>query len=229
MNFDGGVVSDVVLSNLTIETVRHAWFWWGDGDPLHVNIKRRSEVHKSIKPGTDAPAGAIRRVLISNVIARGQGSSLINGHPDSWLEDLTLDNVRLYLTSDPKAPYDKAVHALAFRQVRHLTLRDVEVAWGEPASSAWRSALCLEDVQGLSIDGFSGRQAGGAGQAAAVVLDNVTDAVVRDCRAPAGTSTFLRVAGTRTRGLVLHDNDLTRARVAWAAGPEVPKGAVRER
>jgi hypothetical protein len=34
------------------------WFWWGDGDPLHFNIKRRSEVHKSIKPGTDAPAGA---------------------------------------------------------------------------------------------------------------------------------------------------------------------------
>ena len=44
MVFDGGYVSDVVLSNLTIECRRHDWFWWGDGDPIHFNIKRRSEV-----------------------------------------------------------------------------------------------------------------------------------------------------------------------------------------
>src|SRR5256885_11616842 len=44
MVFDGGYVSDVVLSNLTIECTRHGWFWWGDGDPIHFNIKRRSEV-----------------------------------------------------------------------------------------------------------------------------------------------------------------------------------------
>ena len=44
MVFDGGIVEDVVISNLTIETRRFDWFWWGDGDPLHFNIKRRSEV-----------------------------------------------------------------------------------------------------------------------------------------------------------------------------------------
>jgi polygalacturonase len=44
MVFDGGIVEDVVLSNLTIETRRFDWFWWGDGDPLHFNIKRRREV-----------------------------------------------------------------------------------------------------------------------------------------------------------------------------------------
>ena len=44
MVFDGGIVEDVVISNVTIETRRFDWFWWGDGDPLHFNIKRRSEV-----------------------------------------------------------------------------------------------------------------------------------------------------------------------------------------
>ena len=77
MVFDGGVVEDVTISNVTIQTRRFDWFWWGDGDPLHINIKRRSEVHKSVKPGTDPPAGAIRRVLIANVIARGKGGKII--------------------------------------------------------------------------------------------------------------------------------------------------------
>ena len=44
MVFDGGIVEDIVLSKLTIETRRFDWLWWGDGDPLHFNIKRRSEV-----------------------------------------------------------------------------------------------------------------------------------------------------------------------------------------
>src|SRR5215472_7404935 len=44
MVFDGGVVEDVVISNVTIDTHRFEWFWWGDGDPIHFNIKRRSEI-----------------------------------------------------------------------------------------------------------------------------------------------------------------------------------------
>jgi hypothetical protein len=155
----------------TIETVRHDWFWWGDGDPLHFNIKRRSEVHKSIKPGTDAPAGTIRRVLIANVIARGRGSSIVNGHPDSWLEDITVDNFKLYVSSDPKAPYDKAVHGLTFRQVKNLTLKGVEVFWGEPGSAGWQSALSLEEIKGLVLDGFVGRQARAGADTPAVVLN----------------------------------------------------------
>jgi len=228
MNFDGGIVSDVVVSDMVIDTVRHAYFWWGDGDPFHFNIKRRSEVHKSVKPGTDAPAGSIRRVLISHVIARGQGSSVINGHPDSWLQDITFDNVRLHLTADPKAPYDKAVHALEFRRVRNLKLRDVDVTWGEPASPGWRSALHVSEAAGVTIDAFAGRQAGTSADAA-VVLDGVRDATVRSCRATSGTQTFLRLSGSGTTGIALGENDLSRARVPVSIGAEVSKGAVRVR
>ncbi|MBM4160068.1 MAG: hypothetical protein FJ217_03115 [Ignavibacteria bacterium] len=44
MVFDGGYVSDAMVSNLTIECRRHDWFWWGDGELFHFDIKRRSEV-----------------------------------------------------------------------------------------------------------------------------------------------------------------------------------------
>ncbi|MCJ7728269.1 MAG: glycosyl hydrolase family 28 protein, partial [Sedimentisphaerales bacterium] len=89
MVFDGGYVSDVVISDLTIDCRRHKWFWWGDGDPFHFNIKRRSEImNRAPQPG-EPPAGSIRNVKLSNIIARGKGSSLINGHPDSWLDGVT--------------------------------------------------------------------------------------------------------------------------------------------
>jgi hypothetical protein len=228
MDFDGGTVSDVVLSNLTIDCVRHDWFWWGDGDPLHFNIKRRSEVHKSVKPGTDAPAGKIQRVIISNVIARGQGSSICNGHPDNWLEDITIDNFKLYLSSDPKAAYDKSVHALKLERVRNLKLRNLEVFWEEPASPKWESALVLEDIDRLELDGFSGCQAKAGSIKPAVLLTNVQHALVRNGRAKPGTEEFVRVAGERSSDVVLFGNDVREAKVSCAGAEALQPGALRE-
>lgn len=219
MNFDGGVVSDVVLSNLIIQCTRRDWFWWGDGDPLHFNIKRRSEVHKSIKPGDDKnPAGKIQRVLIENVIARGYGSSLCNGHPDSWLEDVTIRNFKLYLEHDPKSEYDKSVHALHFQYARNLNLDQVEVLWkGEPYTQ-WKSALSVEDVQGLEISGFKAV----AGNAGFPVIElNRTDAVsLRNCRALPETAVYLS-AGEQVTNVTLLNNDLRLAKTAVTGGVTV--------
>jgi hypothetical protein len=228
MDFDGGTVSDVVLSNLTIDCTRHAWFWWGDGDPLHFNVKRRSEVHRSVKPGTDRPAGLIRNVLITNVIARGKGSSICNGHPANWMENVTVRGLRLSISSDPAAPYDKAVDCLRFQQVRNLTLKDVEITWEEPGSAKWRSALSLEDISGLELDGFRGRQASTSASAPAVSMKGVTHALIRNCTAPSGTSTFLEVSGGTSGDIVLQGNDLRQARTPFRTTGGVPGGAVRE-
>jgi hypothetical protein len=115
MVYDGGYVSNVILSNLIVNCERFDWFWWGDGDPIYFTIRRRSEsLGRPLQPA-EPPAGSIRNVLIRNVIAHDKGSCLIKGHPDSWLENVSLENIKLFLTSDPSAPYDKAVHAMQFR------------------------------------------------------------------------------------------------------------------
>jgi len=219
MTFDGGAVENVILSNLTIETVRHEWFWWGDGEPFHFNIKKRSEVHATWPPEKDRPAGAIRNIKIQNVIATGMGSSVCNGHPDSWLDGISLENVKLTVAHDPGAPYDKAVHGLVFKQARNLRLRDVEIVWDGPPSEKWRSALALEEVQGVVLDGISAVQAAGAESAPAVLLDQVDFAVVRNCRAAEGTGTFLLLAGEGTKDILLERNDFRKARLPYAFGP----------
>ena len=227
MTFDGGAVENIVLSNLTIETVRYEWFWWGDGEPFHFNIKKRSEVHASWPPEKDRPAGAIRHVKIQNVIARGYGSSVCNGHPDSWLDDVSFENVRLTVAHDPAAAYDKAVHGLVFKQARNLRLRDVEVAWEGPASEKWRSAVAFDEVQGLVLDGVVAVQAPGADSSPAVLLNQVDSAVIRDCRAADGTGTFLTVAGEGTKDILLERNDFRKARLPYSfaegAKPQVLK------
>ncbi|MGZ5454743.1 MAG: glycoside hydrolase family 28 protein, partial [Candidatus Aminicenantales bacterium] len=199
MTFDGGAVENIVLSNLTIETIRHEWFWWGDGEPFHFNIKKRSEVHANWPPEKDRPAGAIRNVKIQNVIARGYGSSICNGHPDSWLDGVSLENVKLIIAHDPNAAYDKAVHGLVFKQARNLSLKDVEIVWEGTPSEKWQSALALDEVQGVILDGITAVQSPAAEKAPAVLLNLVDDAVVRNCRAMEGTGTFLLLAGEGTK------------------------------
>jgi polygalacturonase len=220
MTFDGGAVENVVLSNLTIDTVRHEWFWWGDGEPFHFNIRKRSEVHASWPPEKDRPAGAIRDVKIQNVIARGHGSSVCNGHPDSWLDGVSFENVRLVVAHDPDAAYDKAVHGLVFKQARNLRLRDVEVVWEGPASAKWQSALLFEEVRGLVVDGLTAGQSPAAESAPAVLFHQVEDALIRDCRASEGTGTFFVFSGEGTRDIRLERNDYRKARLpySFAAG-----------
>ncbi|MGD1009026.1 MAG: glycosyl hydrolase family 28 protein [Candidatus Aminicenantales bacterium] len=215
MTFDGGPVENIVLSNLTIETVRNDWFWWGDGEPFHFNIRKRSEVHAGWPKAKDRPAGAIRNVKIQNVIARGYGMSVCNGHPDSWLDGVSFENVKLTIAHDPKAPYDKAVEAIRFELARNLRLRDFEVVWEKPLYGQWRSAFAFENVKGLTLDGVICRQAQDGGASPAILFRDVADAIIRDCRAAEGTGTFLLFSGEGTRDIVLAGNDLRRAKTAF--------------
>ena len=208
MLFDGGVVENVVLSNLVIETKRFDWFWWGDGDPIHFNLVQRHEIDPTLDPSKDPPPGIIRNVTLSNIIAHGPGPCRIHGHVDSPLENITFDNVRLTVDADPESPWQKAPVALTIENARNFRLNDVEIIWEGPTSSHWQSALVVNNVKGLVLDGLSARQAANDTGAPAVVLNGVDRAVVTDCQAQAGTGTFLEVRGEGTRDIVLSANDL---------------------
>jgi hypothetical protein len=223
MVFDKGYVSDVVLSNLTIECRRHDWFWWGDGDPIHFDIKRRSELDGKPR-ANEPPAGSIRNVLIRNVVARGQGTSMIHGHPDSWLDGVSLDNIKLFVSNDPDSPLQKTVDAMQIRWARNLKLRDVEVIWDKPASAKWQTALRLEDAQDVELDDFRGRAAGAG--APVVAFTNVDGATVRNSNAATGTELFLDIAGAASRGIRLFGNDLGAAKVPYRIGAGANQDAV---
>jgi hypothetical protein len=212
MVFDGGIVEDVVMSNITIDTRRFDWFWWGDGDPIHFNIKRRSEVDGT-KRANEPAAGKIRNVSIQNVIAHGRGASVINGHPDSWLEDVRFSNVKLYVSRDPEAPYEDTRVALKVQRARHIALKDVELRWEAPHSEKWRSGLAMEDVTDAMLEGVQVAAAPGSREAA-LALENAVDVTIRNSRAAT-----VHIAGARSKSIRLVG---TEAVVSHGAG----KGSV---
>src|SRR5581483_3906693 len=208
MVFDGGIVEDVVISNVTIETRRFDWFWWGNGDPIHFNIKRRSEIDGE-KRANEPAAGKIRHVSIRNVIAHGAGTSAINGHPDSWLDGIVLENVRLFVHRDADAPYENTRAALTLANARNFTMKDVVVRWEKPESPTWKAGLTVDNANDLLLDGVDVPME--------VRLNNVDGAIVRHSVAPS-----FKISGARSRRIRSFDSD---GRIEVA--PEVPKDGVR--
>ena len=223
----GGYITDVVISNLTMNLHRFEWFWAGDGQPFYFRITRTSEWNQEPpKPG-EPPPGHISNVKIQNVIAHAQGGSLIAGHPESWLDGVSLENIKLFLATDPTAPYELTTHALDFRWAKNVKVKDIEVAWEKPVADKWESAISFEDVSGLTLDGFTGRQAWPERDIPAVVFNKVSDAVVRNSRALEGTKTFLKVSGKESREIVLFGNDFRKAQTVFKPGEDVSKSAVK--
>jgi hypothetical protein len=218
----------VIISNVTVECKPFDWFWWGDADPIHFNMIRRSEIDPNIDKAHEPPIGKMRNILLRNVIARGPGPCRIHANPDSPLENITLENIQLTVTSDLSTPLQKGEHALIVDNARNIRLKDVRIEWDAPGATQWRSALVVEHAQGLTLDGVSARPAPGSEDAPAVVLRDIEDAVVRNCQAQAGADVFLRVEGEATRDVLVYGNDLRRARAPVAVAGGAQPGSVRQ-
>jgi hypothetical protein len=155
MLFDGGVVENVVISNITIECRRFDWYWWGDGDPLHINLIRRSEIDPNVDKSKENPIGKIRNVILRNILARGIGACLIHGSKDALLENITIENMRLEIASDAASPLQKSPVALTIENARNLRLKDFEVVWDVPVAPAFEQAVRVENVTDLTFERVS--------------------------------------------------------------------------
>jgi len=223
----GGEIRDVVISGIVMDLSRFDWFWAGDGEPFYFRITRASEWNQKAIDSKEPPPGKIHNVKISNIIARAKGSSPVYGHPESWLDGIGFENVKLFLATDSSAPYDTANDAMKFRWAKNLRIKDVEVVWEKPTLESWQSALVFEDVSGLTLDGFHGRGASPERGTPAVAFTNVSDAVLSNSRAQEGTHTFLKVSGMESRGIVLSGNDLRVAKSVFKVESGVPQDAVK--
>jgi hypothetical protein len=194
MVFDGGIVEDVVIANVIIDTRRFDWFWWGDGDPIHFNIKRRSEVD-GVKRDHEPAAGIIRNVTISNVTAHGQGTSAIQGHPDSWLQGIRLNHVRLFVSHSADAPYESTTAAMTLKYAHDVAMSDVEIAWEKPYAATWQTGFMVDQVQDLLLDGTRIDATPGSDQPV-LQLNDVDGVLVRQSRIGS-----VHVTGSKSRAV----------------------------
>jgi len=147
---DGATVSDVRFQDVTFETNRRHWNWWGSAEVFKFVLKKRTP---------QSPLGRIENITIDGAQGTARGTSLISGHADRPLRNIVIANLRVTMLPENK-PDKRASDALVIERVEGLTLRNVEVEWDEASPEpAWGSALTLRDIERLQLDNFRGRAA----------------------------------------------------------------------
>lgn len=163
---DGATVSDVRFQNVTFELNRRHWNWWGSAEVFKFVLKKRS---------AESALGRIENISIDGAQGTARGTSLIAGHTDRPLRNITINNLRVKILPENK-PDKRATHAMVIERVQGLTLRDVEVDWDDQAPEpAWGSALVLRDVGDLRMTGFNGRAGSRDGSVPAVQKERVKE------------------------------------------------------
>lgn len=162
---DGATVSDVRFVNITFETNRRHWNWWGSAEVMKFVLKKRTPQSR---------LGRIRDITVDGAQGTARGTSFVAGHVERKLENITIANLRMKMLAEDR-PDKRATDALIFQDIDGLTLRDVEVEWDrEKPEPKWGSALVLRNISNLLMQNFRGQPARSDGSIPAIVEQNVT-------------------------------------------------------
>ena len=160
----GGIIDGVNYRDITVK---------GAACPIFMRV-----INQLRSGDPNQKIGAIRNIKISNLSVTdcepGEGgfvhTSGIFGRPDSYLENIVLENVKIVyqgggktddipLKNDPHKTQTKPSPAAGFyvRHVKGLTLKNVDLAFKVPDP---RPALIAYDIAGLTLDNFRSQKSG---------------------------------------------------------------------
>ena len=215
----GGVVEDVLFSDIVMGTGLITGHWWGKGEPANV----------SAVPGNanaSANLGHIRRIRFNNILAESENSFLLYGSPNSPIEEVLIENLGLRMHDSKLQPsyggnfdlraaadlshalFEHDVPGLFFRHVQGLRIRGFHLVWDKSIPPFFTHGIEGEEFGDVEIQGFEGRGANGR---PAVALRNGSGVSIRDCRASNDAGTFFSQTGVSDQRLFVN-NDLRGAR-----------------
>jgi polygalacturonase len=157
---DGALLEDVTISNITMRDVGQA--------PIFMRLGFRAR-----GPKDKTTVGALRRVIISNVVAYNTESryaAIISGIPGHDIEDVRLSNIRIYSQGggtkaqaaleppekedsypEPNMFGELPAYGFFVRHVKGLQMTDIEVSYLKDDA---RPAIWMNDVKGVDIFRF---------------------------------------------------------------------------
>jgi len=220
-----GSVDTVLFSDILIQTRLHFGHWWGKSEPIHI----------SVRPGRDgAGSPQIKNIRFSNIMAESESGILIYGTESSVIQNITFDRIKLRLkggkASDAvggnfdlrglgggleTAVFKHDIPGMYCQFVDGLRIHGFELEWADDLPDYFSDGIHCEHFNGLTVDGFTGRQAQKSGPGAGIALIHGSNVSIRNCEAAAGTGTFLALDDVKDRRLFV-DNDLTKAKRAVA-------------
>lgn len=155
---DGGLLEDITITNITMRDVVNS--------PLFLRLGTRMRAPGGTKPG------ALRRIVISNITAYNADShfaSIISGSPGNDIEDVKLNNIRIYyrqldsplnkimqVVPEPVNVYPEPakfggvlpVYGFFIRHAKNIELNNVHISY---TGNETRSPIFIEDVNGIDL------------------------------------------------------------------------------
>lgn len=174
---DGGLLEDVTISNITLRDIVNS--------PIFIRLGGR------MRGPAGVPTGALRRIIISNVVAYNvdpRFGVIISGLPGHDMENIQLNNIQIYykgggtkeqalrevpeLENDYPEPYRfKAMPSYGFfiRHVNGIEMNNVRISC---SSNDFRPAFILDQVKKVKFLNISAQK---AKDIPLMVLKNVED------------------------------------------------------
>jgi hypothetical protein len=233
---DGATMESVTFSNISIEATSptlHSVY------PIFMDIEKRHP---------DSRVGRIRDVVFRDVQIRSGSASLIQGMPESPIENLTLQNITMRVErADDQAKRSKPVGGtrttrddrdtryarrpayLILAHVKGLVLDNIRVMISDAAFEQYeRSAISGHELEKGTIRSIHRSPAGKGGQLPIVTLENCRHMLLTGCQVAPGTPAFLGLGGKQTSGISLVGNDLREAARPVIQDEDVPAEAVKD-
>lgn len=154
---DGGIIEDILMDNITMRDITDTPFF------IRLNARMRGP--------ENTPVGVCRRITLSNINVHDVGgrpkfpevgAAMIMGIPGYYIEDLTLNNIRIYyrggaskeaidkevqqnidMYPDPYRWHSMPAYGMYFRYVKGLKVSDVVLRFIDKDE---RPAFVLDDV-----------------------------------------------------------------------------------
>ena len=165
---DGATVKNILFSNIVINTIRKATFWWGNGDAVWLTIQKR---------GNAALGGKIENVTFSHILAHSQSGVRLEGFSNR-MENVSFDGFQLFMEHED-AVDKRSRNGFLFDGVNKLSVMNCEVIWNKAnPEPVWESAYLFKNVDGLKMNQMEGEQAPNK-KYPAVRMQHVKDSMTR--------------------------------------------------
>jgi len=183
---DGGILEDVVISNITMKDIVNS--------PLFLRLGSRMRT-----PPGDSMAGALKRIMISNITVYNADShfaSIISGVPGKVIEDVQLNNIRIYyrqmdssfskiraIVPESEKDYPEPAkmgimpaYGFFIRHVKNVKLNNVEVSY---MGKEVRPAVVMNDVKAAELFRVSLQTVPGV---KTIILNDVEDFSIQESK-----------------------------------------------
>ena len=158
---DQGSIEEMTFSNMVIHTRLFTGDWWGNGEPIHISAIRGKD---------KVTIGNIGKIKFSHIICTGESGILVYGTDESWIHDVTFDDVDFTLQASPLnetcggnfdlrpvidqhySIFKHDVPCFYGTHVKSITLRNVDFGWGRVTESYFTHGIELSDFENVTIE-----------------------------------------------------------------------------